>query len=130
MGTTQPIETRTNSRLSGCTIRTSVQTAAITVLIVMGLNTALRISDLLRLSGTTFTISKHHEFRTHFLINEQKDQTRITISKLPMRCSEDYFNERNPNDHEFIFAKTPADTSLSRMQAYRIVRLRQRSSAG
>jgi ribosomal protein L13 len=41
-------------------------------LIVMGLNTALRISDLLRLKWDNVYNFEHHEFRTHFLINEQK----------------------------------------------------------
>ena len=35
----------------------------------------------------------------------------------------DYFNERNPNDHEFIFTKnTCRYQPISRTQAYRIVK--------
>ena len=44
-------------------------------LIVMGLNTALRISDLRKLKWDNVYNFEHHAFRSHFLINEQKTST-------------------------------------------------------
>lgn len=91
----------------------------------MGLNTALRISDLLRLKWDNVYNFKHHEFRTHFLINEQKTgkNNYVTLNYNATDALKDYFNERNPNDHEFIFTKnTCRYQPISRTQAYRIVK--------
>ena len=76
-------------------------------LIVMGLNTALRISDLLKLKWDNVYNFEHHVFRSHFLINEQKTgkNNYVTLNCNATDALKDYFNERNPNDHEFIFTK-------------------------
>ena len=94
-------------------------------LIVMGLNTALRISDLLRLKWDNVYNFEHHEFRTHFLINEQKTgkSNYVTLNCNATDALKDYFNERHPDDHEFIFTKnTSRYQPISRTQAYRIVK--------
>ena len=132
MGTTQPI--RNNDELTAFRmyykdIRPNSRNYC---LIVMGLNTALRISDLLRLKWDNVYNFKHHEFRTHFLINEQKTgkNNYVTLNYNATDALKDYFNERNPNDHEFIFTKnTCRYQPISRTQAYRIVQCRMSTSA-
>ena len=125
MGTTQPIRNKdelTAFRMYHKDIRPNSRNYC---LIVMGLNTALRISDLLRLKWDNVYNFKHHEFRTHFLINEQKTgkNNYVTLNYNATDALKDYFNERNPNDHEFIFTKnTCRYRPISRTQAYRIVK--------
>ena len=125
MGTTQPIRNKdelTAFRMYYKDIRPNSRNYC---LIVMGLNTALRISDLLRLKWDNVYNFKHHEFRTHFLINEQKTgkNNYVTLNCNATDALKDYFNERNPNDHEFIFTKnTCRYQPISRTQAYRIVK--------
>lgn len=114
MGTTQPIRNKdelTAFRMYYKDIRPNSRNYC---LIVMGLNTALRISDLLRLKWDNVYNFEHHEFRTHFLINEQKTgkNNYVTLNCNATDALKDYFNERNPNDHEFILPRIPADTSL------------------
>ena len=94
-------------------------------LIVMGLNTALRISDLLKLKWDNVYNFEHHVFRSHFLINEQKTSKNnyVTLNCNATDALRAYFNERHPTEHEFIFTKaTCRRQPLNRVQAYRIVR--------
>lgn len=76
-------------------------------LIVMGLNTALRISDLLKLKWDNVYNFEHHVFRSHFLINEQKTgkNNYVTLNCNATDALREYFNERHPTEHEFIFTK-------------------------
>ena len=121
MGTTQPIRNKdelTAFRMYYKDIRPNSRNYC---LIVMGLNTALRISDLLRLKWDNVYNFKHHEFRTHFLINEQKTgkNNYVTLNYNATDALKDYFNERNPNDHEFIFTKnTCRYQPISRMRGF------------
>ena len=68
-------------------------------LILIGLNTALRINDILHLTWGDVYCTEHSRFYTHLLITEKKTEkeTRILINRK-------------------------ADSPLSRYQAYRIVR--------
>ena len=125
MGTTQPIRNKdelTAFRMYYKDIRPNSRNYC---LIVMGLNTALRISDLLKLKWDNVYNFEHHVFRSHFLINEQKTgkNNYVTLNYNATDALKDYFNERNPNDHEFIFTKnTCRYQPISRTQAYRIVK--------
>ena len=94
-------------------------------LIVMGLNTALRISGLLKLKWDNVYNFEHHVFRSHFLINEQKTgkNNYVTLNYNATDALRAYFNERHPTEHEFIFTKaTCRRQPINRVQAYRIVR--------
>lgn len=72
MGTTQPIRSKSELLAFRMYYRDIKPNMRNYCLIVMGLNTALRISDLLELKWTDVYNFEHKEFRTHFLINEQK----------------------------------------------------------
>ena len=93
-------------------------------LIVIGLNTALRISDILHLTWN-MVLKENGSFRTHILIKEQKTgkENRILINQEVKRVLENYWNntERELNDYIFQSSKS-SPNPLSRCQAYRIIR--------
>ena len=77
MGTTQPIRSKSELLAFRMYYRDIKPNMRNYCLIVMGLNTALRISDLLELKWTDVYNFEHKEFRTHFLINEQKTGKKV-----------------------------------------------------
>ncbi len=93
-------------------------------LIVIGLNTALRISDILHLTWN-MVLKENGSFRTHILIKEQKTgkENRILINQEVKRVLGNYWNntERELNDYIFQSSKS-SPNPLSRCQAYRIIR--------
>ena len=72
MGTTQPIRNKDELAAFRMYYKDIHPNRRNYCLIVMGLNTALRISDLLKLKWDNVYNFEHHVFRSHFLINEQK----------------------------------------------------------
>lgn len=79
MGTTQPIRNKDELAAFRMYYKNIHPNRRNFCLIVMGLNTALRISDLLKLKLDNVYNFEHHVFRSHFLINEQRP-ARITMS--------------------------------------------------
>ena len=71
MGTTQPIRNKDELAAFRMYYKDIHPNRRNYCLIVMGLNTALRISDLLKLKWDNVYNFEHHVFRSHFLINEQ-----------------------------------------------------------
>ena len=125
MGTTQPIRNKDELAAFRMYYKDIHPNRRNYCLIVMGLNTALRISDLLKLKWDNVYNFEHHVFRSHFLINEQKTgkNNYITLNYNATDALRAYFNERHPTEHEFIFTKaTCRRQPLNRVQAYRIVR--------
>lgn len=95
------------------------------LLITVGLNTALRISDILTLSWDDVYNFKTGQYRTHICIVEQKTGK---VSKIYMNHSiqealDDMNCENSRKYSELLFySKRNPEKSISRMQAYRIVR--------
>ena len=95
-------------------------------LILMGLNTALRINDILHLTWGNVYCTEHRRFYTHLLITEKKTEkeTRILINR---ELQETLLSNRKTQpsiaDTDYLFP-SPRKTGfpLSRYQAYRIVR--------
>ena len=124
MGTTQPIRNKDELAAFRMYYKDIHPNRRNYCLIVMGLNTALRISDLLKLKWDNVYNFEHHVFRSHFLINEQKTgkNNYVTLNYNATDALRAYFNERHPTEHEFIFTKaTCRRQPLNRVQAYRIV---------
>lgn len=99
-------------------------------LIVLGLNTALRISDLLTLRWQDVYFHREHRFREHICLTEQKTgkSTMIAINDSILEALQQYFDNNLPE--EVLFPNNRGDnTPLSRYQAYRIVK-RAASYAG
>ena len=125
MGTTQPIRNKDELAAFRMYYKDIHPNRRNYCLIVMGLNTALRISDLLKLKWDNVYNFEHHAFRSHFLINEQKTgkNNYVTLNCNATDALRAYFNERHPTEHEFIFTKaTCRRQPINRVQAYRIVR--------
>ncbi len=93
-------------------------------LIILGLNTALRISDLLHLKWKDVYYVELGKFRSHINLTEQKTKKRKTI------CINDKAEEAltilkgedKPIAEHYLFTKsTTREKPLSRSQAYRII---------
>ena len=95
-------------------------------IIMIGLNTALRINDILHLTWGDVYSAEHNHFYTHLLLTERKTgkETRILINKelqktlLSYRKTQSYVSSQ-----EYLFpSPRKQNCPLSRYQAYRIVR--------
>ena len=94
-------------------------------LIMLGLHSALRISDLLRLKWKDVYDFERKCFREHLSVIEHKTQkhTSIALCKDAEHALNKLFWERRPAEEDYIFSKaTDYSTPLCRSQAYRIVR--------
>ena len=94
-------------------------------LIMLGLHSALRISDLLRLKWKDVYDFERNCFREHLSVIEHKTQkhTSIALCKDAEHALNKLFRERHPAEEDYIFSKaTDYSTPLCRSQAYRIVR--------
>ena len=95
-------------------------------IILIGLNTALRINDILHLTWGDVYCSKHGHFYTHLLITEKKTEkeSRILINKELQKILRSYRKtQSSATDADYLFpSPRKAAFPLSRYQAYRIVR--------
>lgn len=90
-------------------------------LVVMGVYTALRISDLLRLRWVDVYDKERSEFRTHATITEHKTgKTKtIALNKKILNALQLFFPHRRG---EFIFVSNRKNgKAISRVQAWRII---------
>ena len=99
------------------------------VLIIMGLNTALRISDILSLRWGAVYDFEREQFKTHIELVEQK--TGKTSSVFINQSVRDVLGEYKENmrlrgkavrRYQYIFRSTNKNTPLSRTQAFRIIK--------
>lgn len=93
-------------------------------LIILGLNTALRISDILQLHVSDVWDCSKHKFKRHIEVMESKTgkQTSIYINKEVQHALAQCSLKQKDAD-EFLFpSRKYKDMPLSRYQAYRIVK--------
>lgn len=92
-------------------------------LIVMGVYTALRISDLLKLKWSDVYDEKRKTFHTHIMITEKKTKKSKTIAlnkQILGALRQLHLHRRG----EFIFANNRKESrAISRVQAWRIIRV-------
>ena len=125
MGTTQPIRKEDelySFRMYYADEKPNVRNYT---LIVLGLNTALRIGDLLSLKWSSVYNFQFQSFYDHILIHEQKTGKRnnVLLNATAKDALQAYFNERSPEESEYIFTKTTChEKPLNRSQAYQIVK--------
>ena len=94
-------------------------------LIVIGLHTALRISDILTLQWKNVFDFKTTKCRTHLQIIEHKTGKKSKIALCPesQKALSDFYIMKEPNPEDYVFsAESQQNKPLSRSQAYRIVR--------
>lgn len=100
------------------------------LLLVMGLNTALRISDILSLRWGDVYDFKLKRYREHLCITEQKTDKKsvIYINQNIKRALIDYKDyltgqKKHPSEEVFLFESgTKKGCPISRVQAFRIVK--------
>ena len=95
-------------------------------MIILGLNTAFRISDLLRLKWKDVYNQKTNSFKEHICVNEQKTGKQRMVAINASVYETLTFLQQNchyHDDEQYLFpsAKYP-DEPLSRSQAFRIIR--------
>lgn len=125
MGTTQPI--RDSRQLSQfinyyATVQPNQRNYT---LIVMGLHTALRISDILELRWKNVFDFENTKCRTHLQLIEHKTgkKSKIVLCPETRKALYNFYIMKKPEPDNYIFsAKVYRDKPLSRSQAYRIVR--------
>ena len=125
MGTTQPIRAKEDLQLFLDYYKSTKPSPRNYALITFGLNTALRISDILHLTWEDIYDFNKMDFRTHLCIYEQKTGKHNTVI-LNQKTKDAlllYINSIEIQPSHYLFTKTTDYHSpLSRSQAYRIVR--------
>ncbi|CDF09678.1 putative uncharacterized protein [Eubacterium sp. CAG:76] len=94
-------------------------------LICLGVNSALRISDLLELRWKDVYDIKEKHFRKHLVTTEKKTgkETRIAINKSTRKGLSRYMESLDDVTGEgYIFPGRYNNTALSRSQAFRIIK--------
>ena len=94
-------------------------------LIVLGLHTALRISDILQLQWKDVYNFKQNHFQTHIYVQEKKTKKRTTIAlnKQAISALALFKATRKVSENDYIFTKnTCYSHPLSRSQAFRIIK--------
>ncbi len=125
MSTTQPIKDMKQLKLFKEYYQLKKPNARNYLLIIMGLNSALRISDILHLTcGDVFDF-RRKEWRTHITVREKKTgkENCIYMNREIIEALEESAELllRGPGDFLF-FSHMHPDEPLSRSQAFRLVK--------
>lgn len=99
------------------------------LLIILGLNTALRISDILSLQWDMVYDFKQNEYRTHIVLKEKKTgkPSRVYMNQNIVEVLSRYQQEReeskNPVEpYHYLFGHCSKNVPISRVQAFRIIK--------
>lgn len=125
MSTTQPIRNTEQLKLFKDYYRSQKPNSRNHMLIILGLNSALRISDILNLTyGDVYDYQKM-QWKSHLVVTEQKTgkQNRIYMNQEIRSTLEAYTNPSKMNASSWLFISQKQDSRpLSRYQAYRIIK--------
>lgn len=95
-------------------------------MIVMGLNTAFRIGDLLKLRWDDVYDEKKRKFRRHICITEQKTgkERIVAVNQTEQQTLAQYYEICKPSEQiDYLFQSQKTKSApLSRYQAYRIIK--------
>lgn len=101
------------------------------LLMILGLNTALRISDILSLKWKYVYCREEQRWRQHIFLQEQKTgkNSEIYINENARRALEAYFQflrERTgsePEQEQYLFiGRSPENKPITRVQAFRLIK--------
>ena len=125
MSVTQPIRNTEQLKLLKSYYLSEKRNPRDYMLIILGLNTALRISDILRLTYGDVYDYQRKEWKTHIVIIEQKTgkQNRIYMNREVKTVFRNYTDPSSCTPSTWIFTSQKQKKGhLSRYQAYRIVK--------
>ena len=125
MGTTQPIRDKDELKNFIAYYEVAHPNIRNYTMIILGLYTALRISDVLNLKWKDVYYFEKDCFLDHLLIHEQKTGkvNEIALNSHVIKALDCYRKTRKPDAEDYIFSKQTNPTQpLCRSQAYRIVR--------
>lgn len=125
MSTTQPIRKPEQLELFKNYYQIQKPNARNHMLIVIGLNSALRISDILSLTYGDVYDYQQKAWKSHILVTEQKTgkQNLIYMNQEIRKCLEKYLDCPRQDPSSWLFTSQIQKTQpLSRYQAYRIVK--------
>lgn len=125
MGTTQPIKNKKDLHEFIQYYKEKEPSIRNYTLIVLGINTALRISDILNLKWENVYDFELNSLKNHICLKEHKTgkHTMIAINSSVISALNDFYLERKPNSSDYIFTKnSDFDSPICRSQAYRIVK--------
>ncbi len=125
MSTTQPIRSMEQLRLFEEYYKHVKTNYRNYILIIIGLNTALRISDILLLTyGDVFDYKKQ-EWKKHIVVKEQKTgkMNKIYVNREVKETLELYSDYILHTENDWLFkSQMSKENPLSRYQAFRIVK--------
>lgn len=125
MSTTQPIRNTEQLKIFKSYYLSEKPNSRNYALIIIGLNSALRISDILRLTYGDVYDFERSLWKTHIVIAEQKTgkTNRIYMNRKIQKTLKEFMNPDSKDSASWLFASQIQKTHpLSRFQAYRIVR--------
>lgn len=125
MSATQPIKSRSQIKTLKDYFFYEKKNYRDYTLICLGMNSALRISDLLQLRWNDVYEFKTGRFREHISITEKKTQkqTWIAMNSNASNALKEYLlHIPFPSEESFIFPGQKPDAPLSRSQAFRIIK--------
>lgn len=125
MGTTQPIRSKTDVKKFTDYYATVKPNPRNYALIVLGLHTALRISDILELRWQDIYQFEKGSYAEHLFLREKKTgkSSVIALNHHVIDALEEYRTQKNPQPPDYIFSGVADATKpLCRSQAYRIVK--------
>ena len=124
MATTEPIRNKKQIRQLAEYYLQQGQTRNY-VLFVLGVHTALRINDLLRLRWNDVYDFENHCVRTSVTITERKTHKvkTIALNKEVIRALKLFAAEQSARQGAFLIENPQTKKAISRIQAYRIIRV-------
>ena len=125
MGTTVPIKNRTDINKIKEYYSKTKRNPRNHLMIVFGMNTALRISDILQIKWEDIYDSSSNTYREHISLNEQKTDKKNTIyiNASVRKALELYRKSLEQPPTGFVFKSQKGyNRSISRQQAYRIIK--------
>lgn len=125
MSVTQPIRTKEDlKKLENFYPDTTPVSQRNHLLILMGLNTALRITDILNMKWNAVYDFANQRLKTHVELTEQKTgkYTRIVLNAILQDALINWMAVKQPAPGDAIFESARSKNPLDRYQAYRIIR--------
>ena len=99
------------------------------LLVILGLNTALRISDLLNLQWQDVYSFEWEKYREHICLVEQKTgkKSRIYVNQNIVKALQEYWasllrGKKTPSPQDYLFSHTNKNEPITRVQAFRIIK--------